>query len=344
MPITIKDIAKELDISFSTVSRALRDDPQIAEETRKRVKKMAKNMGYRKSSIGSALVTGKNNVLGVIVADMVRPFNLSIIGGAEKVARDNEFNIISCNSRSTLKGEKYSTEVLMSQNVSGIIFASLSGYKDVDHILMVRDKGIEVAVINRFINIDGIHTFVGDYLNSTICMMKHLFQEGHEEIAFVGFDKPLISQPVVERLAGYGRAMKEAGLKEDLVLRPNFEMNTTPEMEIETGRELTERILMRKHLPSAILATNDFFAIGALRAFYKKRLIVPNDITVVCCDDIVAPYQVPPLTTLREPYHIAGERAAQFLIERIKGNMLPIGYEKLDCELVIRESCRCSLR
>jgi LacI family transcriptional regulator len=344
MPVTIKDLARELNVSCSTVSRALSNSPRVAKKTRKTIQKLAREMGYRKDGIASALVTGKNNVIGVIVTDTVRHMNMAVIHGAEKVARERGFNIILCNAESTLEGEISSTEVLKSQKVSGIIFVSKTGYKDIDHICRARDEGIPIAVINRFIEDKSIDTFVGDYFNSGGAMIDHLIEEGHRNITFVGYGGPLISKSVVDRIEGYRSAMRRAELEEDLVLHPNFNLETTAEMEIETGHQLMEKILTRGKLPSAILATDDFFAAGILRALYRRNILVPDDMTLVCYNDAIAAYQTPPLTIIGEPFYEAGKMAATLIMDRISGEDIPIAQRKVGCELIVRESCRCGLR
>lgn len=324
---TIKEVAKQANVSITTVSRVINNvEGCTNEETRNRILRVIEELDYKPNALARSLVTKKTKTIGLILPDISNPFFPGIAKGVEDRASKYDYNVILCNSYDSLKKEDYYINVLREKYVDGIILSSSKLNKDDENNY---SKDIPMVFIDRRpdVNITNgvfINNFSGAYT-----AVKHLIDLGHRNIGCLIGPKNINTS--IERLDGYKKALEESGIpiNEDFI---RFE-----EYSIEGGYSAAREILKDKKI-TAIFANNDLMAIGVYRAAKEMGYKIPRDISVVGFDDIdTAKVVEPPLTTVKQPTKVLGESSVEMLMEAINGKV----EEKiiyLDTELIIRES------
>lgn len=325
--VSIKDIARLVGVSHSTVSRALRASPVVNAETAGRIRKVAEQQGYRASLIGRSLVTQRSMTVGCVATDIADPFVAGVVAGIEEVANRQGYAVFLASSHADPQRELDVVRSFHERRVDGVIVpASRVGSLYLPHLAELRTP---IVLINN--QHPGSYTYSVsiDNVSAARRITRHLLQLGHRRIAYIGNRSG--SQADTDRLHGYRIELRKARLpfRSDLVMHAD----ATP----EGGRAVMQRLLARRR-PTAVFCYDDLTALGALAAARTAGVSVPADLSVVGFDDLfVSSYTAPPLTTLRQPMKEMGQRAAEILLALLRGEVAERKV-KFQGTLVVRES------
>lgn len=335
---TIKDIARELNVSFSTVSRALKDYPGISDETKKRVKELAKKLNYRPNAVALSLRKSKSFTIGVIIPEVVHFFFSTVISGVEEVASANGYNVILCQTNENLTREKSSIDTMVSNQIDGLLVSYSKETTDFGHFTRLMELDYPIVFFDRLPEIENSVNVTVDDFNGAYQAVKHLIAQGYKKIAhFAGPKNLAISK---KRKAGYIAALEESGIQVDQNLIVECPSGTEKES-YEMALALFENTAIR---PDALFAHHDIVAAGAMMAIKSLGLRIPEDVGVVGYSNWQFSSMIdPPLTTVSQPGSKIGEKATEILLEMIDGKKDKLNYGQfknvvLDTELLIRKS------
>lgn len=330
--VTIKDLAKILKVSPSTVSMALNDNPRVSEKTRKKVKALAKKMQYHPNLIARAMVQKKTNLIGLIITDIQSSFFPQIIQGIEDVISEKNYSAILCSTNNDLEREREYMRLMRQKKVDGIIAEPVESGDNADIWQEMVDREIPIVSILNTPPVEKITQVKVDNVHGAFIATEHLIKSGHKTIAHLaGPQKYQISR---DRLKGFKKALKKHKLKchDNLILETTFDW--------ETGYNNMRQMLQRKPRPTAVFCAGDIIAIGASYALRQAGYGVPSDIAVIGFDDLfLASIAEVPLTTVAQPKYNLGELSARKLLELIDGK--EADSEILEPTMTIRNSCGC---
>ncbi len=331
--VSIKDIARAAGVSHSTVSRALRNSPLLRRETRERIQRLAREMGYSPDTIARSLVTGRTHTVGVVITTIADPFVAEVVRGVEDCALPHGYSVILASSGGEPERELAAVDMLRAKRVDALIVTSSRiGSLYLDRLEL---QGVPVVLVNDHAVQGGPYTFsvTVDNQGGGRLATEHLISRGHRRIAYVA--AALGHSDSVERQAGYQQALRQAGIEVDpaLVLRGDGRP--------EGGEAALVRLRALADPPTAVFCYNDMTAIGLLRAARHMAVRVPEDLAVVGFDDILyASYVCPSLTTVCQPKTELGERAMRMALA-LRDEAAPApeeGQVVLPGQLVVRES------
>ncbi|MFY0688411.1 MAG: LacI family DNA-binding transcriptional regulator [Cyclobacteriaceae bacterium] len=305
---TIHDIAKKLNTTAATVSRALNDNPRISEKMKKRVLHAAKQIGYEPNQLASALRKGRTNVVGVIVPYIDRSFFSSAIRGIEEEVKKHGYNVMICQSSERVADEELNVETLMQAQVSGVIL-SLAGTAE-GHLQRVLDQGIPLVTFDRVADQIQAHGVGVDDFQGTYLVTKHLLEQGYTRIAhFQGNQQVNIYR---ERYRGYRTALEEAGqvINEAWVL--------PADSKIEEGRQAAERLMAMDMKVDAISSSSDFSALGAMQYCKSVGMRIPEEIGIAgFSNEPFTELLDPPMTTVSQNSQDMGALAARVFLDEL---------------------------
>jgi len=308
--VTIHDIARELNISGSTVSRALRDHPEISEDTRKLVKEVAKRMGYRPNAIASSLRNSKTNIIGVIVPRMSSHFFSSAISGIQDIAHENGYNVIISQSNENYDREVIDAQILYSTRVDGVI-ASLSLQTiNVDHFKLFKERNVPLVFFDRVSSEIDTDKVIADDYNGALKATEHLILNGCKRIAHIGGPRHI--NIYADKWQGYLAALRKYNLNIDnnLIIQSNLSR--------EDGLKATISLLSLPEPPDAIFAASDQAAIAALQYAKGVGIKVPKDLAIVgYSNDPTTSVIEPAITTIDQSAFEMGQTTAELLIKQI---------------------------
>ena len=331
--ITIKDIAKILGISPSTVSRALKDHPDISPTTKQQVNQLAEELSYKPNPIALSLRNQKSNVIGVIIPEIVHYFFSSVISGIDRVANEHGYSVMVSQSGESFNKEVELCNTFRNSIIDGLLISLSKETHQFSHFQALEDEGIPVIFFDRMIEEFPSDRVIIDDYQGAYQATEHLIVEGRRRIVhFSGPPKRLISQ---NRLRGYIQAHRDNGviINESLIIQcDNFSRAL-----IETKRIIESGVTF-----DAIFTVNDFTAAGAIKVLKEYNIGIPKDVSVVGFgNDYISEMLDPSLTTVSQPGFNMGVLAMKLLIERINQTK-PSDYrtEILQTELVVRNSSR----
>jgi LacI family transcriptional regulator len=328
--VTIQDIAGHAGVSYQTVSRVLNNKPDVAEETRKRIQQLIKDLDYHPSNAARSLRNQRTKTIGLIVPDSANPFFAEIAKGVENAGFEADYSVILCNSNKMVQRELRHLELLQSKQVDGIIFITTT--TQIHQIRPLIEHGIPVVMFYRDPGDLDVDTFIIDNQRAGYVATHHLIELGHKHIACV---RPAsAATPSARRVEGYRQALYDSGLYWRDELMP------WGDNLLSGGERAVYELLVGKANFSAIFACNDAMAIGAMRALRNRGYRIPEDVSVVGVDDVtLASYVEPPLTTVAQPKQEAGEKAVEYLIQRMEKKYSGGARSSLlDIELIVRGS------
>jgi len=333
--VTIKDIARELSISPSTVSRALKDHPDISTETKKAVNALAEKLNYQPNIVALNLRQKKTNTIGVIIPEIVHFFFSTVISGIEDIAYQAGYNVILAQSNESYQREVTDMKALFNSRVDGMLLSLSRETTNFDHIESIISKGVPIVFYDRMYNSPtSSKVIVDDYAGAKEAVL-HMIDQGCKRIAHLMASPNLMIS--ADRLKGYEDALKESNIKlnKDLII-------DCPSGSFEEGKRAIKKALDMPNPPDAIFATNDPMAMGAMMAIKEKGMKIPQDVAVVGFSNwFFGELMEPSLTTVDQPGFEMGQEAARMLIKQIemkdKGD--PVLETKiLKTKLVIRNS------
>ena len=327
--VTIKDVAREANVSVATVSRVLNGSGPVSAETQHKIREIAGRLRYVPHGGARSLITSKTETLGVLLPDLYGEFFSEVIRGMDETAQRHGFHLIISRSHATKHGIDTAMRAMRGR-VDGVVAMS----PDLDgESLLNLPATLPVVLLCSVSRGDEIDSLTIDNFRGARAMVKHLISLGHERIAIIKGSPR--NYDAAERLRGYRQALKDAGLKAERELE--LEGGFTEAGGHAAGLELIE-ISPR---PTAVFAANDSMAIGAISALRESGVRIPEDIAVAGFDDIpLARYMDPQLSSVRVRICDLGSRAIEMLLDGIAHkNSHARKRERLSTELVIRQSC-----
>lgn len=332
MTVTIKDVAKLANVSISTVSRVINDSKPVSEEVKKRVLEVIKETGYTPNPVARSLVMKKSRLIGVIVPNIGSFYTGELLNAMEEIAKTYEYEIILCNSYSEVDQEIKFMNLLKTKQVEAIVFITYKIREE--HKEFFNNNKIPVVLINRYSDDLDVLAVTVDQFNASYEMTKYLISQGHKKISLVrngGKDDVFMN----DQYRGYKKALDEHNID----VNPDFTLDGL--YNIDLAHEAVSKMLDKDDKPTAIFATSDLNAIGAINAANDKGLSVPDDISVVGYHDTkIASLFRPKLTVISQPIYDIGAVAIRMLIKKIKGEELRDDVMILPHQLVVRDSCK----
>ncbi|WP_374401140.1 LacI family DNA-binding transcriptional regulator [Flavobacterium sp.] len=335
--VTLKQIAKELDVSISTVSKSLRDSPEISEDTRLKVQAFAKLYNYKPNNIALSLKNKKTKTIGIIIPEIVHHFFATVISGIEQVANECGYNVIVCLSDESFDKEVINMEMLANGSTDGFIMSlskETQQKKDFHHLQEVINQGMPVVLFDRISNDILCDKVIIDDQLAAYEATNFLISKGLKKIALL----TTVDYVSVGKLRtdGYLNVLHDHGIEvdENLIIR------------IEDTEHCDEKIneLLENQTVDAILAVNELFAVTAIKLAMSKGIKIPEDLSVVAfTDGIISKYSTPTITTISQNGIKMGRKAAEMLIKRLELEDEEDEHYKteiIETNLIIRESTK----
>ena len=330
MVVRIKDIARDLGVSSMTVSKALRNQFDISEETRKRVLKRAGELGYQPNLIARGLVTRRTYMIGMVVPDLMHPFFAEVIKGAARRIKSHGYHVVIVDSDEDADSEMSQIETLLAHNVDGLIIASAQSNGRWLHQTLGRNK-IPCVLVDR--PLAGLKThYIGvDDVEIGAIATWHLIEQGCRQIAHIR--GPAISN-ANGREQGYRRTLTQHGLK----ILPGYVV--AGQHRDTTGHEAMVQLLDRSPRPDGVFCYDDQVASGAITAIVEAGLNVPNDIAVIGAGNVhYSSHLRVPLSTVDQRSTVIGETAGELLAKSMEAKTDAAAERVLITpRLVVRES------
>lgn len=328
---TLRDVAREADVSVSTVSRVFNEPDKVRDDTRQRVQQAVDELGYRPSRVARRLrlENGLAHMLGLVIPDIQNPFFADLARGVEDIAQANGYTVIVNNSDEDSAKQRLCLETLRTESVDGVIVPPVRE-QDEDIDTLAR-SGVPVVCVDRRMRMIAYDTIVSDNVRGAYEAVTHLIENGHRRIGFIG-GIPTIST-TVERREGYEKALADNGIDVDRMLIREGDSRQ------ESGRSLAESLLDMDEIPTALFSGNNLMTLGALEAIHLRGLRIPQDISIVAYDDV--PWALalnPPLTAVDQPGYEMGRRAAEMLLQRIHEPKRSPTLVTLQPKLIVRKS------
>lgn len=337
--ITMQDIADHLKLDRTTVSKAISGKGTVSAKTIKRVNQAIEELGYRKDSFASGLVTGKNTVLAIVLPEMKSGINAPFVQSFQRTARKHRYGVILYYVEPQGDNLLMILEMLKQQRVSGVTFLSgATTSKDDEHLIRLLDAGIAVNTTSRsFIHehIDGIRY---NHIKAGFELTEYFIKLQHKRIVFVANTYP--KGTTFERMEGYKKAMQSYGLQPIVIGDPHSAIKPS---HYHSLAMFAYQMVMREwdnvKDASAFIGCNDDAALGIMHLLKEKNVSIPQYCSVAGLDDLYADVTIPRLTSMRFPLSEGGEKAAELLLKRINANgEVPSTNLLLDYELIDRES------
>ncbi|MFH0758376.1 MAG: LacI family DNA-binding transcriptional regulator [Bacteroidota bacterium] len=331
--VTIHDIARELNISASTVSRALHDHPRISEATRAAVREVARKSNYQPNVVASSLRQGRSKTVGVIVPRINRNFFANVIGGLEEVLAGSGYHLMICQNHEKLEDEKSALLTLINARVDSIILSVSMETSNDDHIRSLMDRGIKIFFFDRILESLHVGSVVVDDRLGAYMSVKHLIGQGYRKIIHVAGAGHITIYRA--RKMGYLEAMNEAGID------VNPEWVIEKPLILEGGESAFQEAMKLKSKPDAFFCAGDYAALGVMQAARTYGMEVPGDLGVTgFANEPFTAYLQPSLTTVDQRGGEMGKLLAEMYKQCDHRDATPSDCRKivLKPELIIRDS------
>jgi LacI family transcriptional regulator len=315
-----------------TVSRVINDSERVSPETRRRVEQAISDLGYVPSRLARGLSRQRTGTLSVIVPDVANPFFTAVVRAAEEVARRADYHVILCDTRADLSVERDVIEELIAHRVEGVVIAPVSD-RSATHLRRLAEFGVPFVLIDRTVPGVDCDVVLGDSSGGARRLVEHLISLGHRRIGFIVESDDVSTAR--DRRRGYEAALNAAGIPLD----PALIAHAAPDP--SGGSAGMARLLELEERPTAVFTVNNLVALGAIEAVRAAGLDVPDNVALVCFDDIeFASRLYPFLTAMEQPAQTFGTLGTQLLLERIEGRGPDRRHEVvLPGEFIIRKSC-----
>lgn len=338
--ITLKQIAKELDVSISTVSKALKNSIEISEETKLKIQAFAKLYNYKPNNIALSLKNKKTKTICIIIPEIIHHFFATVIGGVEKIANEKGYNVLICLSDESFDKEVINMEMLANGNIDGFIISLSKETQqkgDFHHISEIISQGMPVVMFDRVTNDVLCDKVIIDDIDAAFNATQHLIDSKRNKIAIIS----TVDYVSVGKLRtdGYLKALKLNHIETNKSLILKIEDISNFEVEIEN--------LIKNNTVDAIFAVNELFAVTAIKTAIKLGKKVPQDIAIIgFTDGIISKYSSPAITTVSQNGVLMGEKAAKMLIDRLESEEVEYNEtyqehyktEVIETHLILRES------
>lgn len=330
--VTLKDIARELDVSISTVSKALKNSTEIGRDTRDRIQAFARLHNYKPNNIAVSLKNKRTRNIGVIIPDIVHHFFTTVFRGIEKYANSLGYNVIVCVSDESFDKEVINTELLANGSIDGFIIglsAETQDKRDYSHLTGVTDQGIPVVLFDRVTDEFPCDKVIIDDEVAAMEAVEYLIESGKKRIALFTTTHNLgVSQ---KRSDGYRMALENHGIP--------FDENLVLQLPFQFEEEQLSLAFFKEQSFDAVLSVNEIFAVRGMRLAGELGFRIPEDISFIgFTDGILSRYAVPSLTSIAQHGDQMGELAARMLIDKIENE-----YDETDDSNYRTEIIRTSL-
>lgn len=333
---TISDVAKLAGVSPVTVSRVLNRVGNVNAVTQQRVERAIEELGYVPSGVAKSLRSKRTNSLALILPDIQNAFWTTVARGVEDAAQSHGYSVFLCNTDENPAKQLRYLDVVVSQRVDGVMIAPFGS--DGDDLALLRTRNTPTVVIDRQVSGWDVDSVIGDSLSGARALASHLISLGHQRIAMLA--GPAGTATALDRVAGYRIALAEAGIEEDPRLVQFGEFKAL------SGEHMMAQVLDSGVNPTAVFAANNAISMGVLDELERRGLGVPQDIALVCFDDLPNTSRIFPfLTVAVQPAYEIGANAAQLLLSRLEANVpLQPRHVVLPTRLIIRYSCGSKLQ
>ncbi len=304
--VTIYDVAKHAGVSTATVSKVLNGTGRISKDTSLRVTQAIEELQFRPSILASALKKNQTFSIGLLVPDITNPFYAELTRAIEDEALSRDYFVLVCSTDNRAQREQKQIELLLRKQLDGLIIATTNGMND-KMLAILKKSGLRIVFIDRVLPNLPYSTVATDHYAGSYQATEHLIQLGHRDIAL--FAEPLYLQPSLERVRGFSAAREAHGLPHDAssILSQGYG--------IKAGYELAQQLILNREIPTAVFATNDLIALGAMQRFQEERISIPDQLSIVGYDDIqMAKIASPPLTTVAQPFSKMCKLAINYIL------------------------------
>ncbi|HZX26294.1 MAG TPA: LacI family DNA-binding transcriptional regulator [Telluria sp.] len=326
---TMKQVAEKAGVSTSTVSHVINNTRVVSDDVRERVLAVIQELRYIPSAVARSLKNDKTHTIGMMIPNNSNPYFAELIQGIEDASFKLGYNIILCNAYDDAKKQAAYLRVLMEKRIDGLILVASGDDEELAEIL--RGMPMPKVVVDREVSGVDADFIEADHDRGGYLATKYLLGLGHRDIACVSGPMHLV--PSRDRVAGYQRALQEAGI----AVNSHFLVHS--DFTSEGGYTAFKHLLGLAHRPTAVFAGNDLMAFGGMCAANEAGVRVPEDLSVIGYDDIaLASFSTPRLTTMAQPKYEMGETIARILVERIQGGHQPVRREMFTPVLVERQS------
>lgn len=329
---TINDVARRAGVSTMTVSRVINKSGYISHETLERVEKAIAELDYVPNALARSLRFKQTKTIALMLSDITNPFFTTIARGVEDVASANGFSVIYCNTDESREEEAEYLYTLLQKQVDGLLLVPVGNSGD--SITYLQERGEPVVVLDRRVSGVNVDTVRCDSEKGAYELTRHLLSLGHQHIA--ALSGPSSASTSTDRVEGYRRALKEAGLEvaPHLVRFGQFAQSS--------GYQMTQEVLAISPRPTAIFAANNFISIGAYHALRDAGLQVPEDVSMATFDDLPTTMMLEPFFTVAaQPAYEMGHKATELLLSRLAGEG-PVEPQEiiLPIQMILRTSSR----
>ena len=331
--LTLKDIAIALNISVTTVSKALKNYPDVSVKTKERVKAYAEKVNFTPNSFAAYLRTHESKTVGIIIPQLNHFFFSSILRGIITEAEKNEYMTFILCSDESYELEKTQIQRLLNKNVDGIFLSIADKTHDLTHIQNIMDKDTNLVIFDKYSKLTPCSSVVIDDRKAAYTAVEHLIKKGKKRIAH--FRGPLLPQNSIDRFLGYRRALEENGIEYDKDL-----VFICDEINDSEGYDHMQQILDQKMDVDAIFAVADLPAVGAIKCLIENKVQIPEEIAVMGFSNwLISSLITPSLSTIDQPGELMGRKAFQvFLDERdTKKRNEPVVFQKYEIETTLIE-------
>jgi LacI family transcriptional regulator len=336
MPITIKDVAQKANVSIATVSLVIHNNGRISKDTRKRVQKVIKNLNYQPSRSARGLATSKTGNIGFILTEdhflKTEPFYTKVFLGAEFEARMNDFYVLLATVSSKFKEGDPLPRFVLERSTDGIIIA---GKVPTSLLKELEAFNLHLVFVDYTPPFGDHPNVLSDNVRAGLIATQHLIDLGHRKIAFIGGE--IFHLSIAERLQGYKLAMERA----NIIIDDSLIVTNEEYLSRQNGYKCAQKIFNGEARASSVFAGNDSTAIGVMQYLKDKQFKIPENISIVGCDDVEADLLLdPPLTTIKIPKIDMGSEAVQLLLSLMNGEKKYAKKIIVPVELVVRKSTK----
>jgi DNA-binding LacI/PurR family transcriptional regulator len=335
MAVTLKDIAREVGLSVPTVSEVLRNDPnsRLASDTRERVLRTARELGYSHNIYARALSTGKSRLIGLLMDNLMIEIGLSKLRALDVMIRSKDYGTEMRITEGLPENQAKVLAEFSGRMAEGIVAVQGLFRSSYDSVLSLINHGIPVVSIEQVAGLD-IDCVAVDRFHGAYIATKHLIESGHTRIGMV-HGSPMVS--IQGKIEGYKQALEESGIQVDEKLMTPFNGSGSP----KDGYDAMKTLLSRKAGLTAVFCNNDQLAFGAMRAILDEGLRIPEDVAVVGFDNItLSAYAPVPLTTVQQPVEEIARLATDLLFQQIDGTKEAVARQTISVKpsLIVRQS------
>ena len=334
--ITLKEIASTLGISITTVSKALKNYPDVSEKTKKAVKELADNLNYTPNSFAVNLRTKESKTIGLIIPEVTHHFFANIIKAIIDAAEKNGYLVIILQSNESLELEKKQVELLINKRVDGILISLSNESNNDSHIQEIIKRNIPLVMFDKIAKLSNCSKIIIDDQKAGFDATQHLIDKGCKKIAHIR--GPLNPQNSIDRYLGYKKALEKNNIPFDSKL-----VYTCEKVTFEEGLEFTKQLIEEHPDVDGIFAITDLVAVGAVAYCNEQKIAIPNDIKIIGFSNwFMSQVITPKLSTVEQPSHEMGIAAFDLLLEEMKARKEESEYNpktiELETQIIVRES------